>query len=145
MIRPWHPSPRPPQIHPRHLPRRAFYTAPRTRPWRAGRVVCRLGARARPRGVGTLAGEVRAWGTSFLMIKGDLRASVRKTGGSSGTVRIIVSIAQTTCSDCFRPYIFTAQNSSLTSWSGPAPMGGLGYHYIDTYVVKSGSTYHAFT
>src|SRR5690606_3808749 len=83
MIRPWHPSPRPPQIHPRHLPRRAFYTAPRTRPWRAGRVVCRLGARARPRGVGTLAGEVRAWGTSFLMIKGDLRASVRKTGGSS--------------------------------------------------------------
>src|SRR5690606_28486203 len=32
MIRPWHPSPRPPKIHPRHLPRRAFYTAPRTRP-----------------------------------------------------------------------------------------------------------------
>jgi hypothetical protein len=63
----------------------------------------------------------------------------------SGTVRIIVSISQTTCSDCFRPYIFTAQNSSLTSWSGPAQMGGLGYNHIDTYVVKSDSTYHAFT
>jgi hypothetical protein len=60
------------------------------------------------------------------------------------TVRIIVSIAQTTCSNCFRPYIFTAQNSSLTSWSGPAQMTGLGFNYIDTYVVKSGSTYHAF-
>lgn len=61
-----------------------------------------------------------------------------------GTIRIIVSIAQTTCSNCFRPYIFTAQNGSLTSWSGPVQMGGLGYNYIDTYVVKSGSTYHAF-
>jgi hypothetical protein len=62
-----------------------------------------------------------------------------------GTVRVIVSIAQTTCSDCFRPYIFTARNASLTSWSGPEQMGGLGHNYIDTYVVKSGSTYHAFT
>ena len=62
-----------------------------------------------------------------------------------GTIRIIVSISQTTCSNCFRPYIFTAQNSSLSSWSGPVQMGGLGYNYIDTYVVKSGSTYHAFT
>src|SRR5690606_41863867 len=35
MIRPWHPSPRPPKIHPRHLPRRPFYTAPRTRPLEA--------------------------------------------------------------------------------------------------------------
>lgn len=63
----------------------------------------------------------------------------------NGTVRIIVSISRTTCSSCFRPYVFTAQNASLTSWSGPAQMGGLGYNYIDTYVVKSGSTYHAFT
>ncbi|MEO6082678.1 MAG: RICIN domain-containing protein [Umezawaea sp.] len=62
-----------------------------------------------------------------------------------GTVRIIVSTSQTTCSDCFRPYVFTAQNSALTSWSRPAQMGGLGYNHIDTYVVKSGSTYHAFT
>jgi len=57
---------------------------------------------------------------------------------------VIVSIAQTTCSNCFRPYIFTAQNSALTAWSGPVQMGGLGFNYIDTYVVRSGSTYHAF-
>ena len=60
------------------------------------------------------------------------------------TVRVIVSIAQTTCSNCFRPYVFTAQNSALTSWSGPVQMTGLGFNYIDTYVVRSGTTYHAF-
>ncbi|WP_230686374.1 RICIN domain-containing protein [Catellatospora vulcania] len=60
------------------------------------------------------------------------------------TVRVIVSIAQTTCSNCFQPYIFTATNSSLTSWSGPVAMGGLGANHIDTFVVRSGSTYHAF-
>lgn len=60
------------------------------------------------------------------------------------TVRIIASIAQTTCSNCFRPYVYTAQNSALTSWSGPAQMEGLGANHIDTFVVKSGSTYHAF-
>jgi hypothetical protein len=63
----------------------------------------------------------------------------------NGTVRVIVSIARTTCSDCFRPYVFTAQNSALTSWSGPVQMAGLGYNHIDTYVVQSGGTYHAFT
>lgn len=61
-----------------------------------------------------------------------------------GTVRIIASVAQTTCSNCFRPYVYTAQNTGLTSWSGPAQMWGLGTNHIDTFVVKSGSTYHAF-
>ena len=61
-----------------------------------------------------------------------------------GTVRIIASIAQTTCSACFRPYVYTAQNSALTSWSGPVQMQGLGFNHIDTFVVRSGSTYHAF-
>ncbi|GIH07729.1 hypothetical protein Rhe02_57960 [Rhizocola hellebori] len=60
------------------------------------------------------------------------------------TVRIIASIAQTTCSACFRPYVYTAQNTALSSWSGPAQMDGLGFNHIDTFVVKSGSTYHAF-
>lgn len=60
------------------------------------------------------------------------------------TVRIITSVAQTTCSNCFRPYVYTAQNSALTSWSGPVPMSGLGFNHIDTYVVKSGSTWHAY-
>jgi hypothetical protein len=61
-----------------------------------------------------------------------------------GTVRIIASVAQTTCSACFRPYVYTAQNTALTSWSGPAQMQGLGFNHIDTFVVKSGTTYHAF-
>lgn len=61
------------------------------------------------------------------------------------TVRIITSVAATTCSNCFRPYVYTAQNSALTSWSGPAQMWGLGTNHIDTFVVKSGSTWHAFT
>jgi ricin-type beta-trefoil lectin protein/glycosyl hydrolase family 43 len=60
------------------------------------------------------------------------------------TVRIIASVAQTTCSACFRPYVYTAQNTALTSWSGPVQMTGLGFNHIDTFVVKSGSTYHAF-
>jgi hypothetical protein len=61
------------------------------------------------------------------------------------TVRIITSVAATTCSACFRPYVYTAQNTALTSWSGPAQMWGLGTNHIDTFVVKSGSTWHAFT
>ncbi|MBU2668967.1 family 43 glycosylhydrolase [Actinoplanes bogorensis] len=61
------------------------------------------------------------------------------------TVRIITSVAATTCSNCFRPYVYTAQNTALTSWSGPAQMWGLGTNHIDTFVVKSGSTWHAFT
>jgi hypothetical protein len=62
----------------------------------------------------------------------------------NGTVKIITSVAATTCSACFRPYVYTAQNSTLTSWSGPAQMWGLGINHIDTFVVKSGSTWHAF-
>jgi hypothetical protein len=61
-----------------------------------------------------------------------------------GTIRIIASIAQTTCSACFRPYVYTAQNGALTSWSGPAQMWGLGTNHIDTFVVRDGGTYHAF-
>ncbi|MFC6018341.1 family 43 glycosylhydrolase [Plantactinospora solaniradicis] len=61
-----------------------------------------------------------------------------------GTVRIIASVAQTTCSACFRPYVYTAQNSALTAWSGPAQMWGLGTNHIDTFVVRDGGTYHAF-
>ena len=44
----------------------------------------------------------------------------------------------------FKPYAFTPMNSSLTSWSGPTLLG-IGPNYIDTCVVKSAGTYHAFT
>jgi hypothetical protein len=58
-----------------------------------------------------------------------------------GTVNIIVSLGPQGSS--FRPYIFTAQNSDLTSWSGPVDMG-IGVNHIDTFVVKAGDTYHVF-
>lgn len=57
------------------------------------------------------------------------------------TVRIIVSLSPQGSS--FKPYLFTAQNSALTSWSGPVDLG-IGTNHIDTFVVKSGNTYHAF-
>jgi hypothetical protein len=57
------------------------------------------------------------------------------------TIRIIVSLG--TSSYQFTPYIFTATNSALTTWSAPVGMG-IGANTIDTFVVKSGSTYHAF-
>ncbi|MCL6590059.1 MAG: RICIN domain-containing protein [Firmicutes bacterium] len=57
-----------------------------------------------------------------------------------GTVKIIVSLGP---SGSMRPYIFTAQNSALTSWSSAVDMG-IGTNHIDTFVVKSGNTYHAF-
>jgi hypothetical protein len=60
------------------------------------------------------------------------------------TVKIITNVQATTCSACFRPYVYTAQNTALTSWSAPAQMWGLGTNHIDAYVVKSGSTWHAF-
>jgi Glycosyl hydrolases family 43 len=43
----------------------------------------------------------------------------------------------------FQPYVFTALDTSLTAWSAPVPMG-IGKDYIDTFVLKVGSTYHAF-
>ncbi len=57
------------------------------------------------------------------------------------TVRLIVSLG--TSSYQFTPYIYTAQNSALTSWSSPVN-ASIGTNYIDMFVVKSGSTYHAF-
>jgi hypothetical protein len=61
------------------------------------------------------------------------------------TVRIITSVAQSTCTNCFQPYVYTAQNASLTSWSAPTAMSGLGFNHIDAFVVKSGNTWHAYT
>jgi MYXO-CTERM domain-containing protein len=58
-----------------------------------------------------------------------------------GVVRVIANID--TGNADFQPYAFTAQDSSLTSWSGPTALG-IGTDYIDTYVAKLGATYHAF-
>ncbi|MGI5186906.1 RICIN domain-containing protein [Promicromonospora sp. CA-289599] len=58
-----------------------------------------------------------------------------------GTVRVVVSLG--TSNHQFVPYVYTAQNSGLTSWSGPTQLG-IPANHIDTYIVKRGSTYHAF-
>jgi len=60
-----------------------------------------------------------------------------------GVVRVIANIDTGSELPDFEPYAFTAQNSELTQWSGPTVLG-IGPDYIDTYVAKLGSTYHAF-
>lgn len=60
-----------------------------------------------------------------------------------GVVSVIANIDTGSELPDFQPYVFTAQNSTLTSWSGPTALG-IGVDYIDTYVAKLGSTYHAF-
>ena len=57
------------------------------------------------------------------------------------TVRVVVSLG--TSGYQFTPYVYTAQSSDLSSWSGPTALG-IPANHIDTYIVKSGSTYHAF-
>jgi hypothetical protein len=61
---------------------------------------------------------------------------------SDGSVNLIVSIDTTNAAADFRPYKFTATDDSLTKWSGPTTIG-IEPNYIDTFVVKLGSTYHA--
>jgi hypothetical protein len=60
----------------------------------------------------------------------------------NGTVNIIVNVGPIDGVD-FRQYLFTAQNSNLTSWSGPVDMG-IAPNHIDMFVVKVGGIYHAF-
>ncbi|MFE2425808.1 glycoside hydrolase family 43 protein [Streptomyces sp. NPDC059373] len=62
-----------------------------------------------------------------------------------GSVHIIVSCSTTADEYLFTPYVLTATNSALTAWSAPVAMAGIGTNHIDTFVVKIGSTYHAFT
>jgi MYXO-CTERM domain-containing protein len=60
-----------------------------------------------------------------------------------GTVRVIANIDTGNQLPDFQPYVFTALDSTLKSWSGPTALG-IGADYIDTYVAKLGTTYHAF-
>lgn len=57
-------------------------------------------------------------------------------------VNIIVSLST---GGGFVPYLITALDASLSSWSQPVLLDGIGADRIDTTVVKVGSTYHAFT
>ncbi len=64
---------------------------------------------------------------------------------SDGSVSVIVSCSTTSDQWNFTPYVLRAANSALTAWAAPVAMSGIGSNHIDTFVVKLGSTYHAFT
>ena len=57
-------------------------------------------------------------------------------------VSIIVSLS---AGGGFVPYLMTASDPGLTTWSSPTPLTGIINDHIDTTVVKSGAFYHAFT
>ncbi|HVZ87548.1 MAG TPA: glycoside hydrolase family 43 protein [Polyangia bacterium] len=59
------------------------------------------------------------------------------------TVMIVANIDTLNTDSDFKPYLFVAQDSTLTTWSGPTALG-LGPNYIDTFVLKTNGTYHAF-
>ncbi|MFE6336590.1 glycoside hydrolase family 43 protein [Streptomyces sp. NPDC057798] len=62
-----------------------------------------------------------------------------------GSVHIIVSCSTTDNEWIFTPYRLRATNSALTAWSSPVALAGIGANHIDTFLVRTGSTYHAFT
>lgn len=64
---------------------------------------------------------------------------------SDGSVNVIVSCSLTSDEWIFTPYLLKAANSALTAWSSPAALSGIGANHIDTFLVRIGSTYHAFT
>ncbi|SOE07423.1 glycoside hydrolase family 43 protein [Streptomyces sp. Ag109_G2-15] len=64
---------------------------------------------------------------------------------ADGSVNVVVSCSTTDNEWIFTPYLLTATNSALTSWSSPIALSGIGANHIDTFIVRIGSTYHAFT
>lgn len=62
---------------------------------------------------------------------------------ADGSVNVIVSLSTTSYAN-FRPYRFRALNTAFSSWAAPVALSGIAPNYIDTFVVRSGSTYHAF-
>lgn len=62
-----------------------------------------------------------------------------------GSVNVIVSCSLTSDEWIFTPYLMRATNSALTDWSSPVALSGIGANHIDTYIVRTGSAYHAFT
>ncbi|XP_006463561.1 hypothetical protein AGABI2DRAFT_208425 [Agaricus bisporus var. bisporus H97] len=65
----------------------------------------------------------------------------------TGKLNIIVSLS-TGSFGPFLPYVFTASDSTLRSWSGPVRMSGIsnaGLGYIDTFPLFHNNQYHIFT
>ena len=62
---------------------------------------------------------------------------------ADNSVNVIVSLS-TGSYGPFKPYRFRALNTALSSWAAPVALTGFNTNHIDTYIVRSGSTYHAF-
>lgn len=63
---------------------------------------------------------------------------------ADGSTNLVVSLSPGDYTN-FRPYRLTALNSTFTSWSSATVLSGISPNYIDTFIVRSGNTYHAFT
>lgn len=85
----------------------------------------------------------------------NITISVAPAGGSTwapewfkdtdGSINLIMSVSRTGTAGQFQAYKITATDSSLARWSAPAKLNGIGPNYIDSFIVKVGSTYHDFT
>lgn len=64
---------------------------------------------------------------------------------TDGSVNVVVSCSVTSDEWNFTPYLLRATTSALTAWTAPTALAGIGPNHIDTFIVKIGSTYHAFT
>ena len=62
---------------------------------------------------------------------------------SNGSVNVVFSASTTGTAGQFRPYRITATDAALSAWTAAAALG-IPANYIDSFVVKVGSTYHNF-
>ena len=69
--------------------------------------------------------------------------SAPDTTCTDGSVHVICSASTAGTAGQFRPYRITATNADLSAWTSPVALG-IPANYIDSFVVKTGSTYHNF-
>ena len=62
---------------------------------------------------------------------------------TDGSINLIVHLRYSPATSP-TPYKITALNHTLTSWTTPVALAGLTPDYIDSFVVKVGTTYHIF-
>ena len=61
-----------------------------------------------------------------------------------GTVNLILSVSTTGQQGQFQPYRIVAADASLTTWTAPKALSGLGPNFIDAFVVRQDGLYQAF-
>lgn len=64
---------------------------------------------------------------------------------ADGSVSIVVSLSKNGTQGPFAAYVLTATDASLTHFSAPQPMQGLGNNHIDTFPIKIGDRYMVIT